>query len=84
MVSIEATRLNSGGVSRVLSGLRLSRTMRPVSVRFADQGRPDGAPGRSIALTWPEVPAGTYKLSLVVNAAGVTDSTSTTVRIVER
>jgi hypothetical protein len=84
MVSIETTRLNTGGVSRVLSGLRLSRTMRPISVRFADQGRPDGAPGRSIALTWPEVPAGTYKLSLVVNVGGVADSTSTTVRIVER
>jgi hypothetical protein len=84
MVSIEATRLNSGGMSRVLSGLRLSKTMRPVSVRFADQGRPDGAPGRSIALTWPEVPAGTYRLTLSVSGAGAADSTSTTVRIVER
>jgi hypothetical protein len=83
-VSIEATRLNSGGVSRILGGLGFNRTMRPVSVRFADQGRPDGAPGRSLALTWPEVPPGMYRLTVAISAAGTTDSTSTMVRIVER
>ncbi|MCU0634391.1 MAG: hypothetical protein MUE41_05925 [Gemmatimonadaceae bacterium] len=83
-VSIEATRLNSSGLSRFLGGLRLTKAMRPVSVQFADQGRPDGAPGRSISLTWPEVPAGTYRLTLAITSGSVTDSTSTTVRILER
>jgi hypothetical protein len=50
-----------------------------VSVRFNDVGRPDNAPGRSIALSFPEVPAGQYRLDVSVTAPGRPAAVSTQV-----
>jgi hypothetical protein len=80
-VSVRATRVNSSFMQRMTSSIGLSKAVQPVSVRFADNGRPDGGAGRSLAITFPEVPAGDYRLTLVVSGAGVTDSTSRIIRV---
>jgi hypothetical protein len=80
-VSVRATRVNSSFMQRVTSSIGLSRAVQPVSVRFADNGRPDGGVGRSLAITMPEVPAGDYRLTLVVSGGGVADSTSRIIRV---
>jgi hypothetical protein len=81
---IRATRVGASFSQRLLSSLRLSRAVQPVSQRIQDPGRPDGQPGRSIALAWPDVPDGNYLLTLVVQNASGRDSTSTLIRVKKR
>jgi hypothetical protein len=76
-VSIRATRLNSSFMDRARGALRIGARVTPVSVRFNDVGRPDNAPGRSIALSFPEVPAGQYRLDVSVTAPGQPPAVST-------
>jgi hypothetical protein len=52
-----------------------------VSIRYTDNGRPDGGPGRSLAISFPNVPPGAYQLTLVVSGAGVTDSTTQVIQV---
>ena len=56
--------------------------MTPVAVQFEDIGRPDGRPGRSLALNWPSVPTGAYRLELTVERGGETATVSRTIRVV--
>ncbi|MDQ6612273.1 MAG: hypothetical protein M3Y64_07560, partial [Gemmatimonadota bacterium] len=79
--SIRATRLNASFLQRLSSSLKLSKAVQPVSQRFQDQGRPDNEPGRTLALGWPEVPAGDYQLTIVVQNASGKDSTSTIIKV---
>ena len=81
---IRATRVGASFMQRLGSTLRLSRAVQPVSQRIQDPGRPDGEPGRSIALSWPSVPEGDYLLTLIVQNATARDSTSTLVRVRNR
>lgn len=81
-VSLTATRLNTRWLDRTRSALRIGAKVRPVAVRFTDVGRPDGLPGRSLTLNWPEVPAGEYQVELTVTpASGVPATTGLVVRV---
>lgn len=75
-VSLRATRLGASFMQRLGSSIGLSKALTPVSIRYNDNGRPDGAPGRSLSINFPNVPAGEYQLTLLVSGAGITDSTS--------
>ncbi|MEO7996453.1 MAG: hypothetical protein ABI852_03350, partial [Gemmatimonadaceae bacterium] len=81
---IRATRVGASFLQRFTSALKLSKAVQPVSQRIQDPGRPDGGPGRSIALSWPQVPDGDYLLTLVVQNASGRDSTSTLIRVRDR
>lgn len=81
---IRATRVGASFMQRFTSALKLSKAVQPVSQRIQDPGRPDGAPGRSIALSWPSVPDGDYLLTLIVQNASGRDSTSTLIRVRDR
>jgi hypothetical protein len=63
------------------STLGLSKALTPVSIRYNDNGRPDGGAGRSLTLNFPNVPPGDYQLTLMVSGAGITDSTTQTIRV---
>ena len=78
-VSIRATRLNTTFLERARGSLRIGSRVTPVSVRFNDVGRPDNQPGRSIALSFPEVPPGQYRLDVSVTAPGQPAAVSTQV-----
>jgi len=81
---IRATRVGASFMQRLSSTLKLSKAVQPVSQRISDPGRPDGMPGRSISLSWPQVPDGDYLLTLVLQNASGKDSTSTLVRVRDR
>jgi hypothetical protein len=84
-VSLTATRQNASRLERARAALRVGGAVRPVAVRFQDTGRPDGQAGRSLTVSWPEVPPGTYTVELIVTPQGGTPSTSTfEVRVVKR
>ncbi len=80
-VSVRATRVGASFFQKLGSSIGLSKTVTPVSIRYADNGRPDGAPGRSIQLNFPPVAAGQYQLTILVSGAGITDSTSQMIRV---
>lgn len=80
-VSIRATRLGASFMQRLSSSIGLSKALTPVSIRFNDNGRPDGAAGRSLSINFPSVPAGDYQLTLMVSGAGVVDSTTNVIRV---
>ncbi|MEN9510026.1 MAG: hypothetical protein RLZZ621_2589 [Gemmatimonadota bacterium] len=80
-VSIRATRLGASFMQRLGSTLGLSKALTPVSIRYNDNGRPDGGAGRSLTLNFPNVPPGDYQLTLMVSGAGITDSTTQTIRV---
>ena len=82
--SIRALRVGASFLQRMGSALKLSKAVQPVSQRIQDPGRPDGEPGRSIGLAWPEVPAGDYLLTLVVQNASGKDSTSQLIHVKEK
>ena len=75
-VTVRATRTSASFMQKLGNVLRLSKAMTPVAISFRDAGRPDGEPGRAIQFTWPEVPAGEYRLTVKVQGASVVDSTS--------
>lgn len=80
-VSVRATRVGASFFQKLGSSIGLSKSVTPVSIRYADNGRPDGAPGRSLTLNFPPVSAGEYQLTILVSGAGITDSTSQIIRI---
>ena len=80
-ISVRATRVGASFFQKLGSSIGLSKTVTPVSIRYADNGRPDGAPGRSIQLNFPPVAAGQYQLTILVSGGGVTDSTSQMIRV---
>lgn len=83
-VSLVATRLSTGRLERMRGALRVGSAARPVAVSFQDQGRPDGQPGRSLGVSWPDVPAGDYRIELTVTPAGGVPTTTELVVQVER
>jgi len=80
-VSVRATRVGASFFQKLGSSIGLSKSVTPVSIRYADNGRPDGQPGRSLTLNFPPVAPGEYQLTLIVSGAGVTDSTSQVLKI---
>lgn len=51
---------------RIARALGLSRARTPLALEWMDQGRPDGATGRSLRLSLPAIGPGRYRLELVV------------------
>lgn len=80
-IQIRALRLGASLGQKLGSFFGISKAIQPVAIRYQDNGRPDGQPGRSITLNFPPVAAGEYQLTLVVSGGGVTDSTSQVVRV---
>jgi hypothetical protein len=80
-VSLRATRLGASFFQRLGSSLGLSKAVTPVSIRYNDNGRPDGGAGRSLAINFPNVPPGAYQFTLVVSGGGITDSTSQVINV---
>lgn len=80
-VSVRATRVGASFFQKLGGSLGLSKSVTPVSIKYADNGRPDGQPGRSLTLTFPPVAPGNYQLTLIVAGAGGTDSTTQTIKI---
>lgn len=80
-VSLRATRLGASFFQKLGSSIGLSKALTPVSIKYNDNGRPDGGAGRSLTLNFPSVPAGDYQLTLIVSGAGITDSTTQVVRV---
>lgn len=80
-VSLRATRLGASFFQKLGSSIGLSKALTPVSIKYNDNGRPDGGAGRSLTLNFPSVPAGDYQLTLMVSGAGGTDSTTQVVRV---
>ncbi len=80
-ISLKATRIGASFMQRVGSSVGLSKAVTPVSIRFADNGRADGAFGRSLTLNFPQVPNGEYQLTLVVAGGGISDSTTQRIRV---
>lgn len=80
-VSIRATRLGASFMQRMGASIGLSKTLTPVSIKFNDNGRPDGGAGRSIQINFPSVPAGDYQLTLLVSGGGQVDSTTNVVKV---
>lgn len=80
-VSLRATRLGASFMQKLGSSIGLSKALTPVSIKYNDNGRPDGGAGRSLTLNFPSVPAGDYQLTLLVSGAGVTDSTTQRIRV---
>lgn len=80
-IQIRALRLGASLGQRLGNFLGISKAIQPVAIRYKDNGRPDGLPGRSITLNFPPVAAGDYQLTLTVSGAGITDSTSQVIRV---
>jgi hypothetical protein len=80
-VQVRATRLGASFMQKLTGSIGLSKAQTPISIKYNDNGRPDGLPGRSLSINFPNVPAGEYRLTLVVSGAGVTDSTTQTIRV---
>jgi hypothetical protein len=80
-VALRATRLGANFFQRLGSSIGLSKTVTPVSIRYNDNGRPDGGAGRSLSINFPNVPPGAYQLTLVVSGAGITDSTTQVIQV---
>jgi hypothetical protein len=80
-IQIRALRLGASLGQRLGNFLGISKAIQPVAIRYKDNGRPDGLPGRSIELNFPPVAAGDYQLTLTVSGAGITDSTSQVIRV---
>lgn len=79
--SIRATRIGASFFQKLGSSIGLSKAITPVSIRFADNGRPDGGFGRSLTINFPQVPDGEYQLTLIVAGGGQTDSTTQRIRV---
>ena len=68
-VAITATRVGTSAWERL--GALVGRTVvtQPVSLRYVDPVGRSASPGRYVALRWPVVPPGTYRLAVTVAAA---------------
>lgn len=63
-IVIAATRLTRSFRERLAGALGLGKVERPIALRFLDPG--GAGLGRAIGLTWPDVPAGDYRLEVTV------------------
>lgn len=80
-VSLRATRVGAGFFQKLGSSIGLSKSVTPISIKYNDNGRPDGGAGRSLNINFPQVPAGDYQLTLIVSGVGITDSTTQVIRV---
>lgn len=69
-VTLRLTPLSAGLFRRVARGLGLAQAREPLALAWDDPGTPDSASARSLRVGIPDVPAGRYRIELVIEAAG--------------
>jgi hypothetical protein len=65
-IAITATRIGTTAWERLGAMVGRAVVAQPVSLRYADPTPAGAPPGRYVALRWPVVPPGTYRLSVTV------------------
>jgi hypothetical protein len=69
-VRLQLVPLSSGFFGRVAHVLGLKHKEPPVSLAWDDPGSPDSQPGRALRVAIPDVPDGSYRIELVIEAGG--------------
>jgi hypothetical protein len=69
-VALRLVPLSSGFFGRVARSLGLKKREPPVSLAWDDPGRAGSQPGRALRVAIPDVPDGSYRIELVVEAGG--------------
>jgi hypothetical protein len=69
-VALRLVPLSSGFFGRVAHALGLKHREPPVSLAWDDPGRAGSQPGRALRVAIPDVPDGSYRIELVVEAGG--------------
>jgi hypothetical protein len=69
-VALRLVPLSSGFFSRIARSLGLKHREPPVSLAWDDPGRTGSQPGRALRVAIPDVPEGSYRIELVVQAGG--------------
>ncbi|HEU4585244.1 MAG TPA: hypothetical protein VFR95_05815 [Gemmatimonadaceae bacterium] len=69
-VRLRLVPLSSGFFGRVVHALGLKHREPPVSLAWDDPGSPDSQPGRALRVAIPDVPDGSYRIELVIEAGG--------------
>lgn len=73
-VRLRLIPLSSGFFGRVAHALGLKHREPPVSLAWDDPGGPGAQPGRALRVAIPDVPGGSYRIELVVEADGRQES----------
>jgi hypothetical protein len=69
-VALRLVPLSSGFFGRVAHALGLKHREPPVALAWDDPGRAGSEPGRALRVAIPDVPDGSYRVELVIEAAG--------------
>ena len=69
-VALRLVPLSSGFFSRIAHSLGLKHKEPPVSLAWDDPGRAGSQPGRALRVAIPDVPEGSYRVELVIEAGG--------------
>ncbi|HEU6451652.1 MAG TPA: hypothetical protein VFT57_09555 [Gemmatimonadaceae bacterium] len=69
-VRLRLVPLSSGFFGRVAHALGLKHKEPPVSLAWDDPGDPGSRPGRALRVAIPDVPDGSYRIELVIEAGG--------------
>ncbi len=75
-VRLRLVPLSSGFFGRVAHALGLQHKEPPVSLAWDDPGDPGSRPGRALRIAIPDVPDGSYRIELVIEADGRQESTA--------
>lgn len=80
-VSLRLVPLSSGFFGRVARALGLAHREPPVSLAWEDPGDPLARPGRALRVAIPDVPDGSYRIELVIEAGGRKESTARRIEV---
>jgi hypothetical protein len=69
-VALRLVPLSSGFFGRIARSLGLKHREPPVSLAWDDPGRAGSQPGRALRVAIPDVPEGSYRIELVIEAGG--------------
>ena len=79
-IVIAATRLTRSLRERIAGALGIGSVDRPIALRYPDPG--GAGVGRAIGITWPDVPAGDYRLDVTLVPGAPGHAPATTSRVV--
>lgn len=80
-VALRLVPLSAGFMTRVVRMLGLAHAEPPVSLAWDDPGREAGEVGRSLRVAIPDVPRGSYRIELVIQAAGARARTARKIEV---
>jgi hypothetical protein len=78
-VRLRLVPLSSSFFGRLARTLRLKHRGPPVSLAWDDPGEPDARPGRALRVAIPDVPEGSYRIELTIQADGRRESAARTI-----